>query len=55
MISVVNNLGLPIFMSMGPVLESNSKVVQSVDEVNEFVGLLELFEGFRQHIDQEAC
>ena len=55
MISVVNNLGLPIFMSMGPVLESNSKVVQSVDEVNESVGLLKLFEGFRQHIDQEAC
>ena len=55
MISVVNNLGLHMFMSMGPVHESNSKVVESVDLVNESIGLLELFEGFRQHIDQEAC
>lgn len=52
---MVNNLGLHIFMSMGPVLESNSKVVESVDLVNESVGLLELFEGIRQQIDPEAC
>ena len=52
---MVNNLGLHMFMSMGPVHESNSKVVDSVDLVNESDGLLNLLEGFRQRIDLEAC